>query len=81
VDATGCPGPAQAEPAGCAASCAMATALLGIPGLLVTAVTAAQDGLDGSGGGHRPRLRSRAPLPEVRQDCDAGQGTAPDRAP
>ena len=44
MDATGCPGPAQAEPAGCAASCAMATALLGIPGLLVTAVTAAQDG-------------------------------------
>jgi len=44
VDATGCPGPAQAAPAGCAASCAMATALLGIPGLLVTAVTVTQDG-------------------------------------
>ena len=44
MDATGCPGPAQAAPAGCAAPCAMATALLGIPGLLVTAVTVAQDG-------------------------------------
>jgi transposase len=44
VDATGCPGPAQAAPAGCAPSCAMATTLLGIPGLLVTAVTVAQDG-------------------------------------
>ena len=32
--------------------------------------------LDGSGRGHRPRLRSRAPLPEVRQGRDAGQGTA-----
>jgi transposase len=44
VDATGCPRPAQAAPAGYAASCAMATALLGIPGLLVTAVTVTQDG-------------------------------------
>ena len=32
--------------------------------------------LDGSGRGHRPRLRGRAPLPEVRQGRDAGQGTA-----
>ena len=44
MDATGCAGPAQAAPAGCAASCAMAAALLGIPGLLVTAVTVTGDG-------------------------------------
>ena len=44
MDATGCPGPAQAAPAGCAPSCAAATALLGIPGLLVTSVTVTGDG-------------------------------------
>jgi transposase len=44
VDATGCPGPAQPAPAGCAPSCAAATALLGIPGLLVTSVTVTGDG-------------------------------------
>jgi transposase len=44
VDATGSTEPAQPAPAGCAASCAMATALLGIPGLLVTAVTVTEDG-------------------------------------
>ena len=44
MDATGCAGPAQAAPACCAASCAMAAALLGIPGLLVTAVTVTGDG-------------------------------------
>ena len=44
MDATGCPGPAQAAPAGCAPSCAAATALLGIPGLVVTSVTVTGDG-------------------------------------
>ncbi len=44
MDATGCPGPAQAAPAGCAPSCAAATALLGIPGLVVTSVTVTEDG-------------------------------------
>src|SRR5271166_4838781 len=39
LDATGSAGPAQPAPA-----CAAATALLGIPGLLVTAVTVTQDG-------------------------------------
>ncbi len=44
MDATGCPGPAQAAPAGCAPSCAAATALLGIPGLVVRSVTVTGDG-------------------------------------
>ena len=44
MDATGCPGPAQAAPACCAPSCAAATALLGIPGLVVTSVTVTGDG-------------------------------------
>ena len=43
LDATGSAGPAQPAP-GCAAGCAAATVLLGIPGLLVTAVTQTQDG-------------------------------------
>jgi transposase len=44
ADATGCAGPAQPAPAGCAPSCAAATALLGIPGLVVTSVTVTGDG-------------------------------------
>ncbi|MGO9079957.1 MAG: transposase [Streptosporangiaceae bacterium] len=44
MDATGCPRPAQPAPAGCAASCATATALPGLDGLLVTAVTVTEDG-------------------------------------
>jgi transposase len=44
VNATGCPGPAQPAAAGCAEYCAAATVLLGIDGLLVTAVTRADDG-------------------------------------
>ncbi len=43
MDATGSAGPAQPAPA-CAPGCAAATVLLGIPGLLVTAVTVTQDG-------------------------------------
>ena len=43
MDATGSAGPAQPAPA-CAPGCAAATVLLGIPGLLVTAVTETQDG-------------------------------------
>jgi transposase len=45
VDAAGCRVRAQPAPACCAASCAAATALLGIGGLLVTAVTVTGDGL------------------------------------
>jgi transposase len=44
VDATGCPGRAQAAPAGCMPWCAPATVLLGIGGLLVTAVSVTEDG-------------------------------------
>jgi transposase len=44
VDATGLAGPAQPAPARCAQSCAAATALLGLDGLLVTAVTVTEDG-------------------------------------
>jgi transposase len=44
VDATGSAGPAQPAPARCAPGCAAATVLLGIPGLLVTAVTQTPDG-------------------------------------
>jgi transposase len=43
VDATGCAGHAQPAP-GCAAWCPAATALLGLPGLMVTAVTQTDDG-------------------------------------
>jgi len=43
VDATGCAGHAQPAPA-CAAWCPAATALLGLPGLMVTAVTQTGDG-------------------------------------
>ena len=43
MDATGCAGRAQPAP-GCAAWCPAATALLGLPGLMVTAVTPAGDG-------------------------------------
>ena len=43
MDATGSAVPAQPAPA-CAPGCAAATVLLGIPGLLVTAVTQTQDG-------------------------------------
>ena len=43
MDGTGSAGPAQPAPA-CAAGCAAATVLLGIPGLLVTAVTQTPDG-------------------------------------
>ena len=43
LDATGSAGPAQPAPA-CTPGCAAATVLLGIPGLLVTAVTQTQDG-------------------------------------
>jgi transposase len=43
VDATGCAGHAQPAP-GCAAWCPAATALPGLPGLLVTAVTQTDDG-------------------------------------
>ena len=42
MDATGCAGPAQPAP-GCAAWCPAATALLGLPGLMVTAVTPTGD--------------------------------------
>jgi transposase len=44
VDATGCRGRAQPAPPGCAPWCAAATALLGLPGVLVTAVAQAGDG-------------------------------------
>src|ERR1022692_2091248 len=44
MDATGSAGPAQPAPARCAPGCAAATVLLGIRGLLVTAVTQTQDG-------------------------------------
>jgi len=44
VDATGCPGRAQAAPPGGVQWCPAATALLGIPGLVVTAVTRGEDG-------------------------------------
>ena len=44
MDATGCPGRAQAAPAGCMPWCAPATVLLGIEGLLVTAVSVTEDG-------------------------------------
>ena len=44
VDATGCPGRAQAAPPGGVPWCPAATALLGIPGLVVTAVTQGEDG-------------------------------------
>jgi transposase len=43
VDATGCAGHAQPAPC-CAAWCPAATALPGLPGLLVTAVTQTDDG-------------------------------------
>ena len=43
MDVTGSAGPAQPAP-GCAPGCAAATVLLGIPGLLVTAVTVTGDG-------------------------------------
>jgi transposase len=43
VDATGCAGHAQPAP-GCAPWCPAATALLGLPGLMVTAVTQTGDG-------------------------------------
>ena len=43
MDGTGSAGPAQPAPA-CAPGCAAATVLLGIRGLLVTAVTVTQDG-------------------------------------
>ena len=43
MDVTGSAGPAQPAPA-CAPGCAAATVLLGIPGLLVTAVTETRDG-------------------------------------
>jgi len=44
VDATGCPGRAQAALPGGVPWCPAATALLGIPGLVVTAVTPGEDG-------------------------------------
>ena len=44
MDATGSAVPAQPAPARCAPACAAATVLLGIPGLLVTAVAATEDG-------------------------------------
>ena len=44
MDATGCPGRAQAAPPGGVPWCPAATALLGIPGLVVTAVTQGEDG-------------------------------------
>jgi transposase len=44
VEATGCRVPAQAAAPGCAPWCAAATLLLGIPGLVVTAVTQDDDG-------------------------------------
>ena len=44
MDATGCPGRAQAAPPGCVPWCAAASILLGIDGLLVTAVTVTGDG-------------------------------------
>ena len=43
MDVTGSAVPAQPAP-GCAPGCAAATVLLGIPGLLVTAVTVTEDG-------------------------------------
>ena len=80
MDATGCAGAVQAAPGP-------------LRGVLRDGGGAAGDSraaghggdgdrgrLDGSGRDHRPRLRSRASLPEVRQDRDAGQGTAADRA-
>jgi transposase len=44
VDATGCPGRAQGAPARCAPWCAAASVLLGIDGLLVTAVSVTAGG-------------------------------------
>jgi transposase len=44
VDATGCPGRAQAALPGCAPWCPAATTLLGLDGVAVTAVTQAEDG-------------------------------------
>ncbi len=44
MDATGCPGRAQAAPPGCAPWCTAATTLPGLDGFAVTAVTQAEDG-------------------------------------
>ena len=66
MDVTGSAGPAQPAPA-CAPGCAAATVLLGIRGLLVTAVTVTAGRADPGGGDHRPRRGGRAVLPAVRQ--------------
>ena len=80
MDVTGSAGPAQPAPA-CAPGCAAATVLLGIPGLLVTAVTRDAGRADPGRGDHRSRRGGRAVLPAVRHGGHLGQGASPDRAP
>ena len=80
MDGTGSAGPAQPAP-GCAPGCAAATVLLGIPGLLVTAVTETQDGQTLVEVITDPAAEAAALLPAVRHGGHPGQGASPDRAP
>ena len=79
MDATGSAVPAQPAP-GCAPGCAAATVLLGIPGLLVTAVTQTQDGQTLVEVITDPAAEA-ALLPAVRQGGHGDQGASPDGTP
>ena len=76
MDATGSAVPAQPAPA-CAPGCAAATVLLGIPGLLVTAVTQTQDGQTLVEVITDPAAEAAALLPPVRHGGHAGSRSIP----